>query len=248
MSNQERMVQKKDFDTITFGKNWKIVALPTQVSALCFDLEKTLVTDTDWIKHIRNAEIDILSEHLNWPNPRNDFESMRLSMANQLGRKKVSVSYMANQLGIETRKWNEYKEENFHPEKFDFQEKNVVVPMLTALLQKSRAKVGIMTNTPAGIVEKILRKMDLEEKLINQISFFTADNIGVPKPKSPFFETMVSDFSLPTKEIIIIGDDPHKDLKKPIEIGMGAAFVQNHEQAVEVLNFLYSKNLFTIDK
>ena len=245
MSDNERIIQNNDFEAIIFGSEWKIVKLPNpRISAVCIDLEKTLVVDPGWIRHIRQAEIDILSNLLGWTNPQTDFETARNEFAQKLGAPKVSVSYMAKSYGIKPLIWNRLKQELFIPEIFTFPEKEIVVPLVSLLASQDEMRLGIMTNTPQDIVKRIFKTMGVDNEQIDNIVMFSADNVGVAKPDYPFFETVISTFQVPTTEILIVGDDAYKDLREPFRLGMGAAHATGPHQTHEVVEFLQAYGLF----
>ena len=241
MAQEERFSNISDFDKVTFGKDWFVLSVPKNTGAICIDLEKTLLTDEGWISHIRQAEIDILTTYFGWTDPEKQFEIERHKYASALGIDKVSVSYMAQQYGLDINTWNRLKEERFLPEQFTFPEREVIIPLFS-LITSRKKQLGIMSNTPSNIIRRILRHIGTPSDVSSQIRLFTADIFGISKPSKDFFNRVVHNFGKQTDEIVIIGDDPYKDLRLPFEMGMCTVYVRGPQQLNEAIIFLDKEN------
>lgn len=71
---------------------------------------------------------------------------------------------------------------------------------------------------------------------------FISEEIGIIKPNRRFFETMLSEISLPASEIMMVGDSFPSDMVGAMAVGMQTCFIRRHnEEMPQTPNLVISR-------
>ncbi len=225
-----------------------------KIKAITFDYWDTLVPiERDKIEKMRNERAKVITQFLKERGYNFSFEEVRristeiwnIYKDNPLTNKEVTLYVMIEEilkkLGIlkspeMVKKIVEIYEEFLYRTGLKV-DKNVI-PVIKDL-KKEGYKLGIISNTPGGNVERMI----LEDAGITgyfDIMLFSSFE-GIRKPHPEIFLKAIRFFKIKPEELLHIGDTPELDIEGPLKIGAKAILWNPNGKEIE-------GNILTIKK
>ncbi len=97
------------------------------------------------------------------------------------------------------------------------------VQAVISLLKQKNIDVGVYTSLPKDPLVKIIGLLGLDP---NDFTLLSADDITKAKPDPEGFEKIVQLCSVPSEQIIFVGDNEQKDILPAKSVGMKTIFVR----------------------
>jgi len=212
----------------------KIFKIPKNISAIIFDMDSTLYTNSDYAQSQIDLPIETLA-HLKgktFDEMKNEITSYRKNWADENDGKSISLANTFLAYGISINDSVKWREKLYNPEKYLSED-----PRLFSTLEQleSRFTLSVVTNNPVSIAERTLSILGVEDFFQIIIGL---DTCGVSKPhEEMFMRAGILSGAVP-ETCLSIGDRYDIDIALPLELGMGGILVNGVEDVYKLPDLL----------
>ncbi|MBD5410559.1 MAG: HAD family hydrolase [Treponema sp.] len=199
----------------------KIYKMPENLSAIIFDIDSTLYTNSAYAFEQVDVQIRHFAQKsgLSDRNARNKISEWRRDWSRKNGGKKISLGNTLVHFGVTIEESIKMRENLLFPEQF-----LSIDNRLIQLIARLREKYSLIcvTNNPVLPARKTLSALGIAELIPDIIGL---DTCKKSKPNKDVFILAAQMMNVPFQNILSIGDRFDMDLAIPLEMGMGAALV-----------------------
>jgi len=212
----------------------KVFFLPKEYSAIIFDLDSTLYTNSAYAQ----SQIDLPIKKLarlkgkTFEEMNEEISVFRNKWAGKNNGKKITLANTFIEFGISIEESVKWREELCNPEKYLVEDKR-----LRSVLEQlsSRFILSVVSNNPVSVVTKTLDVLGVEELFHAVIGL---DTFFVSKPHiEPFMRAAILCGAVP-ESCISVGDRYDIDIALPLELGMGGILVDGVEDVYNLPELL----------
>jgi FMN phosphatase YigB (HAD superfamily) len=204
----------------------RVYRLTRPVGAVLFDIDGTLYTDPDYVRH----QVDVLIEELArragraFEAMREDIERTRLSLARSEGRATTSLGNAMAAWGVDMATSVAWRNRLIDPARFLGPDPRLAEALCA--LRGGGLGIAAVTNNPRALGRATLRALGVE-------GFFSAvvglDDTMKSKPAREPYELAARILDKEHERCLSVGDRYDVDLAIPLELGMGAILVDGVE-------------------
>ncbi len=199
----------------------KIYKMPENLSAIIFDIDSTLYTNSAYAFEQVDVQIRHFAQKsgLSDRDARNKISEWRRDWSRKNGGKKISLGNTLVHFGVTIEESIKMRENLLFPEQF-----LSIDNRLIQLIARLREKYSLIcvTNNPVLPARKTLSALGIAELIPDIIGL---DTCKKSKPNKDVFILAAQMMNVPFQNILSIGDRFDMDLAIPLEMGMGAALV-----------------------
>ena len=206
----------------TYVAAMKIFSLPSQVSALLFDIDNTLYSNDEY--YTLQSEL-LIRRFAEWKDIRID-DALRLiaaekkRYATENDGEENSIGKTLFALGVSLETSAGWRTELFNPDNYLSSDERTV---RTIRELSSRFAVAAVTNNTVEVGKKTLRALDLHTLIPLVVG---VDTCFVAKPAADPFEAALRLLDTSPGHAVSIGDRYEVDLRVPLSMGMGGVLIE----------------------
>jgi phosphoglycolate phosphatase/putative hydrolase of the HAD superfamily len=213
-----------------------VYSLPSKVSALLFDMDGTLYTNSVYVQR----QIDLLINRLavlqgkSFKQMQGEIADFRAAFARTRNGRSTSLSNAFLAFGVSIEESAIWREELYEPA-----ESLGPDPRLKETLMRlaSSYKLALVTNNPVLIAQKTLAALDVDPGIFSTL--VGLDTCKVSKPNAAPFLKASEALGVPCSNCVSIGDRFDVDLEIPLSLGMGGVLVNGVEDVYSLISVIH---------
>jgi FMN phosphatase YigB (HAD superfamily) len=215
----------------------KVVALPSVVRALVFDIDLTLYDNLEYYNSHKTLLVKRLAQELGKTETETEKEiaAVREAFAKVNGGRRLSLGNTFLHFGISIDQNVRWREDLFTPEIYLQYDPKLV---RTIEILSSHFELSAVTNNPTSIGRRTLRVLGVEDFFPVVIGL---DIAGESKPTMVPFEIVAKKLNVPLTTMISIGDRMEIDIELPVKNGMGGILIECLEDVYELPKVLLER-------
>jgi len=208
--------------------------VPTNISALIFDIDNTLYTNAEYLDHQIDVQLQRFAdlEGISFCQAEKRVADARAAFAAAHGGAKTSFALIMNSFGYSVEESIKWRSELIQPEKYLKKDEK-----LRRILEKlaSRYKIISVTNNPVAIGWRNLKTIGIDDLFLDIVGL---DTCFKSKPAREPFLKALEILCEPAEKCVSIGDRYDIDIATPLSLGMRGVLVDGSKE-LENLPFLW---------